>query len=85
MELKDFFKEHPKAALAFSGGVDSSYLLYAARRAGADVTAYYVKTAFQPAFELEDSPPLSWGTPGSLPQSLGPGLRSFLWMSWQTP
>ena len=55
MELKDFFKEHPKAALAFSGGVDSAYLLYAAQKAGADVTAYYVKTAFQPAFELEDA------------------------------
>ena len=55
MELKDFFKEHPRAALAFSGGVDSAYLLYAAQKAGADVTAYYVKTAFQPAFELEDA------------------------------
>ncbi len=55
MELKDFFNEHPKAALAFSGGVDSAYLLYAAQKAGADVTAYYVKTAFQPAFELEDA------------------------------
>ena len=30
MELAEFFKDHPKVALAFSGGVDSSYLLYAA-------------------------------------------------------
>ena len=31
MELRDFFAAHPRVALAFSGGVDSSYLLYAAR------------------------------------------------------
>ena len=55
MELAEFFQSCPKAALAFSGGVDSAYLLYAARRAGADVRAYYVKSAFQPRFELEDA------------------------------
>ena len=32
MDLKEFFRQHPKAAIAFSGGVDSSYLLYAALR-----------------------------------------------------
>lgn len=55
MTLKEFFEAHPKAALAFSGGVDSSYLLYAARQLGADVKAYYVKTAFQPEFEYQDA------------------------------
>ena len=55
MTLQEFFGAHPKAALAFSGGVDSSYLLYAARRLGADVKAYYVKTAFQPEFEYQDA------------------------------
>lgn len=55
MELQEFFRDHPRAALAFSGGVDSAYLLYAALRAGADVRAYYVKTAFQPRFEYEDA------------------------------
>lgn len=55
MDFSDFFKENPKAALAFSGGVDSAYLLYAAKTAGADVRAYYVKSAFQPRFELEDA------------------------------
>ncbi len=55
MTLRDFFSAHPKAALAFSGGVDSAYLLYAARTLGADVRPYYVKTCFQPAFELEDA------------------------------
>lgn len=55
MTLADFFSEHPKAALAFSGGVDSAYLLYAARACGADVRAYCVRSAFQPAFELADA------------------------------
>lgn len=55
MNLQQFFREHPKAALAFSGGVDSAYLLYAAMRCGAKVRAYYVKTAFQPEFEYQDA------------------------------
>lgn len=55
MELKDYFAAHPKAALAFSGGVDSAYLLYAAAAAGAQVEAYYVRTAFQPKFEYRDA------------------------------
>ena len=55
MKLVDFFAEHPKIALAFSGGVDSSYLLYAAKKAGADVKAYYAKSDFQPEFEFEDA------------------------------
>ena len=55
MELADFFARHPKAALGFSGGVDSSYLLWSAKQCGADVRPYFIKTAFQPAFELEDA------------------------------
>jgi len=55
MELSIFFEKNPKIALAFSGGVDSAYLLYAAKECGADTTAYYVKTAFQPEFEYEDA------------------------------
>ena len=55
MDLKTFFTDNPKVALAFSGGVDSAFLLYAAASAGADVTAYYVHSQFQPAFELEDA------------------------------
>ena len=55
MTLSLFFKQHPKAAIAFSGGVDSAYLLSEAVRCGVDVTAYYVKTAFQPQFELDDA------------------------------
>ena len=55
MPLKAFFQSHPKVAVAFSGGVDSAYLLYAAKRYGADAKAYYVKTPFQPQFEYEDA------------------------------
>mgnify|MGYP000329137733 CR=1 FL=1 len=35
MELKEFFRQCPRVALGFSGGVDSSYLLYAALHYGA--------------------------------------------------
>lgn len=55
MELKEFFRENPKAALAFSGGVDSAYLLCTAVSCGADVRPYYVKSQFQPEFELNDA------------------------------
>ena len=55
MTLQEFFTEHPKTALGFSGGVDSSYLLYAGIKAGADIRPYFIKTAFQPEFELEDA------------------------------
>ena len=55
MNLQGFFTEHPKVALAFSGGVDSAYLLYAAMHCGAQVRAYYVNAAFQPQFELDDA------------------------------
>ena len=55
MELSSFFKKHPKVAVAFSGGVDSAYLLYEAAVNCADVCAYYVKSAFQPGFELRDA------------------------------
>lgn len=55
MTLQEFFTAHPKVALGFSGGVDSSYLLYAAKQAGADVRPYFAKTQFQPEFELEDA------------------------------
>ena len=44
MTLSRFFGENPRAALGFSGGVDSAYLLYAALTAGAQVKAYYVKS-----------------------------------------
>ena len=59
MNLAQFWQTNPKAAIAFSGGVDSAYLLYSAVQSGAEVKAYYAKTAFQPAFELEDAKKLA--------------------------
>lgn len=53
--LIKFFENNNKVALAFSGGVDSAYLLYAAKACGCDIHAYYAKTAFQPEFELRDA------------------------------
>ncbi len=55
MNLKDFFAKYPIVAVAFSGGVDSSYLLYAAKKYAKKVCAYYVKSDFQPQFELDDA------------------------------
>lgn len=55
MNLNDFFLKYNKVALAFSGGVDSAYLLYYAKKYGADIKAYYVKSDFQPEFELNDA------------------------------
>ena len=55
MTLGNFFREHTRAALGFSGGVDSAFLLWAAKHHGAAVRAYYVKSPFQPEFELADA------------------------------
>ena len=55
MTLEQFFKENKRVAIAFSGGVDSAYLLYAAIQSNIDAKAYFVKSAFQPQFELEDA------------------------------
>lgn len=53
--LIDYLKAIPKSALAFSGGVDSSYLMYAAAVCGMGVQAYYVNSQFQPQFEMDDA------------------------------
>ena len=55
MELKEFFKTHNKVAIAFSGGVDSAYLLCEAVKYCEKVCAYYVKSDFQPEFEFNDA------------------------------
>lgn len=55
MTLEQFFSQNPRAAIAFSGGVDSAFLLWAGIEAGAEVRPYFVKTPFQPQFELEDA------------------------------
>lgn len=53
--LDAFFARVPRFAVAFSGGCDSSYLLAATLHAGCQVKAYGVRTAFQPAFEIDDA------------------------------
>ncbi|MDE6846004.1 MAG: ATP-dependent sacrificial sulfur transferase LarE [Lachnospiraceae bacterium] len=55
MTIQEFFEQYPRAAIAFSGGVDSAYLLYAAVKYAHQVKAYYVKSEFQPQFELDDA------------------------------
>lgn len=53
--LEHFFAGRGRIALAFSGGVDSAYLLYAAKSCGCDVRPYYIKSVFQPEFEYNDA------------------------------
>lgn len=53
-ELQNILKDK-KVAIAFSGGVDSSYLLYAAKTLNLDFQGYYINSQFQPEFEMEDA------------------------------
>lgn len=53
--LRRYFARNSKLAIAFSGGVDSVYLCHAAKSCGADVKAYFVRSEFQPEFELQDA------------------------------
>lgn len=53
--LDRFFSENKKQAIAFSGGVDSSFLLYEAVKHHSEFKAYYVKTQFQPATEMRSA------------------------------
>ncbi len=55
MTLQEFFQKHPRIAIAFSGGTDSAYLLYMAKQYAKEIMAFYVSSAFQPAFELADA------------------------------
>lgn len=53
--LGRFFHEHPRVALAYSGGCDSVFLLACALASGAEVRPFMVNTAFQYAFEADDA------------------------------
>ena len=55
MTMQEFFIQNPTAAVAFSGGVDSAWLLHEARTWARRTAAYFVRTPFQPDFELEDA------------------------------
>ena len=54
MTLEEFLPGR-RAALAFSGGTDSAYLLAAALAAGCRVQPYFAQGPFQPRFEREDA------------------------------
>jgi len=51
--LVKVLEDSEPAALAFSGGTDSSYLLYACVRSGIDCVPYIFRTEFQKGRELE--------------------------------
>ncbi len=55
MTLDEFFAENQNIALAYSGGVDSAYLLYEAKKHCKRVGVYHARTPFVPAFEREDA------------------------------
>lgn len=55
MTLESYFRQHPKAAVAFSGGTDSAWLLYAAKHYAKEVEAWYFCTPFQFSQEQKDA------------------------------
>ncbi|MGL4987125.1 MAG: ATP-dependent sacrificial sulfur transferase LarE [Treponemataceae bacterium] len=55
MTLQEFFVKHNRIALGFSGGVDSTYLLYEGIENKANIKPYFIKTQFQPNFELKEA------------------------------
>ena len=55
MTIQEFFQQNSIAAVAFSGGVDSAWLLHEAAAYATRTAAYFVHTPFQPDFELSDA------------------------------
>ena len=53
--IQRFFQDHPRVALAYSGGCDSVFLLACAKVCGAQIYPVTVDTAFQYAFEEIDA------------------------------
>ena len=49
--LLNFFRTYPKTALAFSGGTDSAYLLYAASKSSA-VVGVSARRSFSISFSM---------------------------------
>ncbi len=76
MTLSRFFRKTPGSSGVFRR-CGLSLLLYAALTAGAQVKAYYVKSPFQPRFELEDARRLA--------EELGRIGRFWRGTLWRTP
>lgn len=55
LNIVEFFSKYPNVVVAFSGGVDSAVLLSMALKYSKSVKVIFVKTEFQPEFELEDA------------------------------
>ena len=55
MNLVKYLMGLGNIAIALSGGVDSTYLAYAAKQSGVLCKAYTVKSQFVPQFELNDA------------------------------
>ena len=54
--LKKFLKQLSKVAVAFSGGLDSTFLLFAAKEAiGNEVHAYSISTPYLPKWEITEA------------------------------
>ncbi|MBQ9394501.1 MAG: ATP-dependent sacrificial sulfur transferase LarE [Proteobacteria bacterium] len=53
--MQSFFAQNPRIVIAFSGGCDSSFLLYAAVMAHVDVRACVIRSAFQTKQEYDDA------------------------------
>lgn len=53
--LLQWFRQHPRVALAFSGGCDSTLLLHAAHEAGIDCHAYLVTSQFLARHERDEA------------------------------
>ena len=54
LTIIEFFEKYPNVAIALSGGVDSVFLVYMAKKYAKSVKAYFVKSVFQPEFEKKD-------------------------------
>jgi len=55
MNIRDYFSANKNIIVAFSGGVDSAVLLFLVKKFAENVVAVFVKSEFQPDFELEDA------------------------------
>ncbi len=53
--LASYFRDHPRIAMGYSGGVDSSFLLHSAHKMKVDVLPVYVRTQFTTDHDLESA------------------------------